>query len=61
MMKGSVFYNQTTNKYFKLRSKDPMSNYCLWKPVRKFLWFYIPIFGEKSFWLDGSGFHEVRR
>ena len=34
--------------------------YALWRPVKKFLWFWISN-GKKEFWLDMYGFEKIER
>ena len=57
----NIFYDQCTGEYFKRCKQHPsIDEFYLWKPVRKFLWFYVPVFNKRSFWLDDYGFRRFR-
>lgn len=52
---------KTDNRFYKqLRpAGQGLRNYALWRPVVRFLCFWIPV-GQR-FWLDDAGFEPVNR
>ena len=41
-------------------NREGCRHYALWQHVKKFLWFFIADHTKQEFWLDVSGFEQVK-
>lgn len=55
---GRKFYRKLPKHLvYSPRFQEAHPNYCLWMPVKKFLWFWIAT--GKRFWIDDYGFKKL--